>query len=748
MYLGDLAHTSSRPSETQITSGNAAQLRPMWKTSVGPVASAVTVSNGFLFFGDWGGNFRSLNAATGSVAWSQFLGVAPSPADPGCMQGVGISAQPVVAGQTVYAGGGDSAVYALDRNTGQIQWRVPLADPQSGAYLWSSLSLYQNALYVGIASLTDCPLVRGGLARIPLDDPIHPQIQYFVPASTLGAGIWSTPAIDTVNNIVYVTTGNAANSVQDAGQGIWGSALLALDATSLQILSNFFLPFDSADTDADWGSSPVLFDSGGQSFVAANGKTGVMYVLNRPSLTPAWSYKLATDCDSPTQGCGSVSTPAFDGNLLITGAGQPDGANAPAGTVYAFDPVKGNLRWMYAARAAVLAPVTLTPGLVFVGTTQGLSILDESTGSELWNDGGTVGLYGQPVVSNGVLYTTYINGDVVAWSLPASGANSALTATPAGLRFLSTSGGASPAAQSIAVTTITPGVNFTVASDSAWLTTDTASAATPATVNVTASPLGMAPGVYSGTLTLAAAGSPVTVTVSLVINPPPPTLAAASIGSAASFQPGFAPGSLFTIFASNLSGATMPTPGAPWPTAWNGISVSINGVSSPLAYVSPTQINAQIAFEVPPGPATVTFQSNGVTSLPVTITVQPSAPAIFVDSTGRAAALNQDSSINSPANPAHVAGYVSIYFTGQGLVNPPVATGAVPPLSPLSYTLATTTATIGGVPVTVTFSGLAPGWIGVAQANLQIPNLPPGDYPVVLYVAGTASSPGVISIAQ
>ena len=33
----------------------------------------------------------------------------------------------------------------------------------------------QNALYIGIASLTDCPTVRGGLARIPLDDPTHPQ---------------------------------------------------------------------------------------------------------------------------------------------------------------------------------------------------------------------------------------------------------------------------------------------------------------------------------------------------------------------------------------------------------------------------------------------------------------------------------------------------------------------------------------------------------------------------------------------
>src|ERR1044071_5288351 len=202
----------------------------------------------------------------------------------------------------------------------------------------------------------DCPLVRGGLARIPLEDPAHPQIRYFMPEDTQGAGVWSTPAIDEAAGMVYVTTGNADS--QDADNGVWGSALLALDAVTLEIKSYFFLPIEDDEDDADWGSSPLLFESGGQSFVAANGKNGVMYVLTRPDLTPVWSYKLATSCDSPEVGCGSVSTPAVDGSSLVPGSGQPDGDGPPLVTVYAFD-AAGNFLWRYGAHGVVMAPVTM-----------------------------------------------------------------------------------------------------------------------------------------------------------------------------------------------------------------------------------------------------------------------------------------------------------------------------------------------------------------------------------------------------
>src|SRR4029077_19329026 len=96
------------------------------------------------------------------------------------------------------------------------------------------------------------------------------------------------------------------------------------------------------------------------------------------------------------------------------------------------------------------------------------------------------------------------------------------------------------------------------------------------------------------------------------------------------------------------------------------------------------------------------------------------APAIFVDQ-GRAIALNQDFKLNTASNPAKAGTYISVYFTGQGALRPAVAIGAAAPQSPLAYTAAETSASIGGQFAEVTFSGGAPGFAGVAQANIAIP---------------------------
>ena len=52
------------------------------------------------------------------------------------------------------------------------------------------------------------------------------------------------------------------------------------------------------------------------------------------------------------------------------------------------------------------------------------------------------------------------------------------------------------------------------------------------------------------------------------------------------------------------------------------------------------------------------------------------------------------------------------------------------------------TVTIGGVPVTPSFAGLAPGWVGLYQVNVQVPaNAPVGDaVPVALSVGDAASN--------
>jgi uncharacterized protein (TIGR03437 family) len=73
------------------------------------------------------------------------------------------------------------------------------------------------------------------------------------------------------------------------------------------------------------------------------------------------------------------------------------------------------------------------------------------------------------------------------------------------------------------------------------------------------------------------------------------------------------------------------------------------------------------------------------------------------------------------ANPARAGDVLVVYATGLGEVNPPVATGAAAPGLPLSRAVTLVEAKIGGRDAGVQFAGLAPGFVGLYQVNVQVP---------------------------
>jgi uncharacterized protein (TIGR03437 family) len=79
-----------------------------------------------------------------------------------------------------------------------------------------------------------------------------------------------------------------------------------------------------------------------------------------------------------------------------------------------------------------------------------------------------------------------------------------------------------------------------------------------------------------------------------------------------------------------------------------------------------------------------------------------------------------------------------------------VTTGDVAPASPFSLPTAKPPLQIkiGGVPATVQFAGLAPGFIGLLQVNVLIPDVPPGELSFDVSVGGIGAAPTVISIAK
>jgi uncharacterized protein (TIGR03437 family) len=220
----------------------------------------------------------------------------------------------------------------------------------------------------------------------------------------------------------------------------------------------------------------------------------------------------------------------------------------------------------------------------------------------------------------------------------------------------------------------------------------------------------------------------------------------AGLINSASFTGGaVAPGELVTIqgvMLGPLAGASYST--NPVATSLGGTQVFFGASAAPILYASLTQINAVVPWAVA-GQSQVTVvveSAGGSTSL--NVAVAKAAPGVFTfnaTGTGQAIALNQDTSTNGPTNPAAAGSYVSVYFTGGGITDPPGLTGSVNDLVVASLAL-TATATVGGVPATVTFAGSAPGFVGgVNQMNLLLsPDTPSGDQPLVITIAGQSSA--------
>lgn len=245
--------------------------------------------------------------------------------------------------------------------------------------------------------------------------------------------------------------------------------------------------------------------------------------------------------------------------------------------------------------------------------------------------------------------------------------------------------------------------------------------------------------------TVAPAGEYKGFVVKVADTPIPPRPQITKIVNAASGdERSIAPGALVSIIGTGLAPSTMEFP-VPLPLSAGGVSVSIGGRFAPLLYVSPTQINAQVPFEVPMGDFFLVVDLRGLLSSFTAVRVNDTGPGIFrVPGTKTAIAQNEDLTLNAPNNPALAGSVITVYFTGQGAVDNPVPSGAAAPLTPLSRAVAPVRAFIARdnsqllVNETgVLFAGLTPGLVGVAQANVRLPKVSPGEYLLYLVAAGT-----------
>jgi adhesin/invasin len=296
--------------------------------------------------------------------------------------------------------------------------------------------------------------------------------------------------------------------------------------------------------------------------------------------------------------------------------------------------------------------------------------------------------------------------------------------TPTALSFQAAPG-ASPPSRQLTILSSGSGVPWTATvettSGGGWLGLSSVSGITGSVVNVFAGAAGLAPGAYQGSITFTAVDSvnkTETIPVSLIVGPPYTVVSGASFLAG----PGLSPGMIAVLFGSNLTDIAALAPPGMLPTLLRNTQVLVNGVAAPLFYVSPTQINFQVPLGISGNTAQVVVATNGILGPAVTVNVAGEAPGIFtVAETGKGAILNQNSTLNSEGNPAQAGSVIQIFATGLGAVSPAVPAGQPAPVTPLSETVTTPVVQIGGIPAEITYSGLAPGTVGVHQVNARIP---------------------------
>jgi uncharacterized protein (TIGR03437 family) len=230
------------------------------------------------------------------------------------------------------------------------------------------------------------------------------------------------------------------------------------------------------------------------------------------------------------------------------------------------------------------------------------------------------------------------------------------------------------------------------------------------------------------------------------VRAPLPAVSDNSFVHAADGSDRHSPGGLFSLFGDNLALGEALASGAPWPEGLAGASVFINDRPAPLYFNNGRQINGQIPFETQPGAAIVRAEVAGARGREIRVNIIPAAPGILQFGDRRAVAVNADGTINTQASPTAPGSAIVVYLTGIGAVDNPVATGAAASANPLSRPVAAFSATLGDAEVQVLFLGLAPGFVGLAQANLVIPKLPPGDYLLVIVVNGVPSNAVFVTV--
>ena len=295
-----------------------------------------------------------------------------------------------------------------------------------------------------------------------------------------------------------------------------------------------------------------------------------------------------------------------------------------------------------------------------------------------------------------------------------------------------------------------PGATVTFAATNA--TVSTASAQTDASGRASAQ-VTLGPVAGAATVTAAVAGlPPVTLHFTATANASMPIIT--GVVNGASFQPSISAGGWVTVQGTNLSATTRQWGDQDFvngalPVKLDNVSVTINGKSAYVYFISPKQLNVLAPADAALGPVAVQITNSAGTSAPFTAMKLDLAPALFPFTARYPAAVHTDASYVGPANlipgavtrAAQPKETILLFGTSFGATTPATPIGMLfPNAEPLAQTV---TATVGGSPAAITGYLISPG---LYQFNLVVPDLPDGDAVLVISI-GSARTPDGLFLA-
>jgi outer membrane protein assembly factor BamB len=425
-YLNGPGHTSYSPAEKAITPAAVGRLRRKWEFALGDgYLASPTVADGAVYIGANSGWFYKLNEASGRVQAKIFLGtvkVTTCPPPPtGMVSTATVALDPKNHQPVVYAAGANGYLYALQASNLRVKWRSVIGVPSSTVnnyFDWSSPTITNGRIYIGIASNCDTPLVRGALVSYSQETGKKLDEFYTVPPgpANYGGSIWSSAGV-APNGDVYATTGNGPFTSTLASQLLGYSESIIKLSPALRFLGRYQIPAAQEGQDTDFGASPVFFGK----YVGACNKNGMFYALYQRSMHLAWKRQISGPAGADAE---CIASPVWNGRHLFFATPTTTIRGVTyAGGVEERDP-DGELIWATGLPDGVNGSPTMDgAGVIAVGTY-------DYTAQTGWNGNATYlvnaangdilrnlvsGLvFGQSVFADNWLFTANSNG-VYAW---------------------------------------------------------------------------------------------------------------------------------------------------------------------------------------------------------------------------------------------------------------------------------------------------------------------------------------------